>query len=117
MAEHDEPRPHTPTPPPPPPPNPEPAAQAVSPRPPPVRGGSTISQQTAKNVCLWPDRSYLRKAVEAGFTVLIETLWGKRRIMEVYLNVVEMGPGIYGADAAAHAYFGVDAAHLSNLQA
>ena len=82
-----------------------------------VRGGSTISQQTAKNVFLWPDRSYVRKAVEAYFTVLIEALWGKRRIMEVYLNVVEMGPGIYGANAAAHRYFGVDAAHLSNLQA
>jgi monofunctional biosynthetic peptidoglycan transglycosylase len=82
-----------------------------------VRGGSTISQQTAKNVFLWPDRSYLRKAVESWFTVLIETLWGKRRIMETYLNVVEMGPGIYGAEAAARRYFGVDAAHLTNLEA
>jgi monofunctional biosynthetic peptidoglycan transglycosylase len=82
-----------------------------------VRGGSTISQQTAKNVFLWPARSYVRKAVESYFTVLIEALWGKRRIMETYLNVVEMGPGVYGADAAARHYFGTDAAHLSNLEA
>ena len=82
-----------------------------------VRGGSTISQQTAKNVFLWPDRSFVRKGVEAYFTVLIEVIWGKRRIMEDYLNVVEMGPGIYGAEAAAQRYFGTDAAHLSNLQA
>ena len=82
-----------------------------------VRGGSTISQQTAKNVFLWPDRSYVRKGLEAYFTVLIETIWGKRRIMETYLNVVEMGPGIYGAEAAAQRYFHTDAAHLTNLQA
>jgi monofunctional biosynthetic peptidoglycan transglycosylase len=82
-----------------------------------VRGGSTISQQTAKNVFLWPDRTWVRKAVESYFTVLIEAIWGKRRIMETYLNVVEMGPGIYGADAAARRYFGTDAAHLSNLEA
>ena len=82
-----------------------------------VRGGSTISQQTAKNVFLWPDRSYVRKAIEAYFTVLIETLWGKRRIMEVYLNVVEMGPGTYGAEAAARRYFSTSAANLSGLQA
>jgi len=69
-------------------------------RPDKLRGGSTISQQTAKNVFLWPDRTYVRKALEAYFTVLIETIWGKRRIMEVYLNVAEMGPGIYGAQAA-----------------
>ncbi len=82
-----------------------------------IRGGSTISQQTAKNAFLWPARSFVRKGVEAYFTVLIEGLWGKRRIMETYLNIVEMGPGIYGAEAAAHRYFGTDAAHLSNLQA
>jgi monofunctional biosynthetic peptidoglycan transglycosylase len=82
-----------------------------------IRGGSTISQQTAKNVFLWPGRSYVRKGLEAYFTVLIEALWGKRRIMEVYLNVVELGPGIYGAEAAAERYFGVDAAHLSAGQA
>jgi monofunctional biosynthetic peptidoglycan transglycosylase len=82
-----------------------------------IRGGSTISQQTAKNAFLWPGRTFVRKGVEAYFTVLIEGLWGKRRIMETYLNIVEMGPGIYGADAAAHRYFGTDAAHLSNLQA
>ena len=82
-----------------------------------IRGGSTVSQQTAKNAFLWPARSYVRKGLEAYFTVLIEALWGKRRIMEVYLNVVEWGPGIYGAEAAAQRYFGVDAAHLSSAQA
>ncbi len=82
-----------------------------------IRGGSTISQQTAKNVFLWQGRSYLRKGMEAYFTVLTEGLWGKRRIMETYLNVVEWGPGIYGAEAAAQRYFGTDAAHLSNVQA
>jgi len=78
-----------------------------------IRGGSTISQQTAKNVFLWPGRSYVRKAAEAYFTVLIETFWGKRRILETYLNVVEWGPGIYGAEAAARAYFGHDADQLT----
>ena len=73
-----------------------------------IRGGSTISQQTAKNVFLWPDRSWVRKGFEAYFTVLIETIWGKRRIMEVYLNTVEMGPGIYGVEAASQHYFGVE---------
>jgi len=82
-----------------------------------VRGGSTISQQTAKNVFLWPDRSYVRKGLEAYFTVLIETLWGKRRIMEVYLNSVEWGPGVYGAEAAARKNFGVGADRLSPPQA
>ena len=82
-----------------------------------IRGGSTISQQTAKNVFLWQGRSYLRKGLEAYFTVLTEGLWGKRRIMETYLNVVEWGPGIYGAEAAAQRYFGTDAAHLTNVQA
>jgi monofunctional biosynthetic peptidoglycan transglycosylase len=82
-----------------------------------IRGGSTISQQTAKNVFLWPDRSYLRKGLEAYFTVLIEGLWGKRRIMEVYLNSVEWGPGVYGADAAAMKNFGVGADRLTPAQA
>ena len=82
-----------------------------------VRGGSTISQQTAKNVFLWPDRSWARKGLEAYFTVLIETLWGKRRIMEVYLNTVEMGPGVYGVEAAAQRYFGVSARKVSPVQA
>jgi monofunctional biosynthetic peptidoglycan transglycosylase len=82
-----------------------------------VRGGSTISQQTAKNALLWPDRSYVRKGLEAWGTVLIETIWGKRRIMEVYLNLAEMGPGIYGAQAAAERYFDEDASDLTPAQA
>jgi monofunctional glycosyltransferase len=68
-------------------------------------GASTISQQTAKNVFLYPSRTFLRKGLEAYFTVLIEAFWNKRRILEVYLNVVELGPGIYGAEAASHYYF------------
>jgi monofunctional biosynthetic peptidoglycan transglycosylase len=82
-----------------------------------IRGGSTISQQTAKNVFLWPDRSFIRKGAEAYVTVLIEGLWGKRRIMEAYLNVVELGPGIYGVQAAAQRYFHEDASQLSPSQA
>jgi monofunctional biosynthetic peptidoglycan transglycosylase len=82
-----------------------------------LRGGSTISQQTAKNVFLWPHRDYVRKGLEAWFTVLIETIWGKPRIMEVYLNSIEWGPGIYGAEAAAQANFHVSAAKLSGPQA
>ena len=82
-----------------------------------IRGGSTISQQTAKNVFLWPGRSYVRKGLEAYFTVLIETLWGKKRIMEVYLNSIEYGPGLYGAEAASQAYFKVGADKLTPLQA
>lgn len=70
------------------------------------RGGSTISQQTAKNVFLWPGTSWIRKGLEAYFTVLIELIWGKERIMEVYLNSIEMGNGIYGAEAVAHQHFG-----------
>ncbi len=70
-----------------------------------IRGASTISQQTAKNVFLWPGRSWLRKGFEVYFTVLIELFWSKERIMEVYLNVIEMGDGIYGAEAAAEAFF------------
>ena len=77
------------------------------------RGGSTISQQTAKNVFLWQGRSWLRKGLEAYFTVLIEMMWSKQRIMEVYLNSIEMGDGIYGVDAVAHLHFGTDAAGLS----
>jgi monofunctional glycosyltransferase len=82
-----------------------------------VRGGSTISQQTAKNVFLWPDRSWVRKGLEAWFTVLIEALWGKRRIMEVYLNTVEMGPGLYGVEAASRRYFHASARGLTPAQA
>ena len=82
-----------------------------------VRGGSTISQQTAKNVFLWPDRSYVRKGLEAYFTVLVENLWGKRRIMEVYLNVAEWGPGVYGAEAASHRWFGKSADRLTRPEA
>ncbi|MES2378926.1 MAG: monofunctional biosynthetic peptidoglycan transglycosylase [Bacteroidota bacterium] len=80
-------------------------------------GGSTISQQTAKNVFLWPGRSWVRKGFEAYFTLLIEIFWSKRRIMEVYLNVIEMGDGIYGVNAAAQAYFHKDAANLTRAQA
>lgn len=82
-----------------------------------LRGGSTISQQTAKNVFLWPHRDWARKGLETWFTVLIETLWGKQRIMEVYLNSIEWGPGVYGAEAAAQHAFGVSAARLSPPQA
>lgn len=82
-----------------------------------IRGGSTISQQTAKNVFLFPQRSYIRKGLEAYFTVLIELIWSKERIMEVYLNVIEMGDGIYGVEAAAQEYFGVSASNLSRSQA
>lgn len=69
------------------------------------RGGSTITQQTAKNVFLWPGRSYVRKGFEAYFTILMELLWSKQRILEVYLNVIEMGDGIYGAEAATQFYY------------
>lgn len=81
------------------------------------RGASTISQQTAKNVFCWPSRSWVRKGVEAWFTILIEKIWGKERILEVYLNVAEMGTGIYGAEAAAQAHFGHAAARLSRREA
>lgn len=77
-----------------------------------LRGGSTISQQVAKNVFLWPGRTWLRKGLEAGFTVLIEALWSKRRIMEVYLNVAEMGEGVFGVEAAAQHYWKTSAAKL-----
>lgn len=81
------------------------------------RGASTISQQVAKNLFLWSQRSWLRKGLEAGFTLCIETLWPKRRILEVYLNVAEFGPGIYGAEAAARHHFGIPASALSLDQA
>lgn len=82
-----------------------------------IKGGSTISQQTAKNVFLWQGRSYLRKGLEAYFTVLIELIWGKERIMEVYLNSIEMGNGVYGAQAATQHWYRKDAASLTKMQA
>jgi monofunctional biosynthetic peptidoglycan transglycosylase len=82
-----------------------------------IKGGSTISQQTAKNVFLWQGRSYLRKGLEAYFTVLIELIWGKERIMEVYLNSIEMGDGIYGAQAATQHWYRKDASSLTKIQA
>lgn len=81
-----------------------------------LRGASTISQQTAKNLFLWPGRSWFRKGLEVWFTALIELTWSKERILTVYLNSIEMGDGIYGAEAAAKAHFGTDAAHLSARQ-
>ena len=81
------------------------------------RGASTISQQTAKNVFLWSGKSGIRKGFEAYFTFLIEHLWGKERIMEVYLNVIEMGDGVYGAEATAQHYFGRSATKLTQRQA
>lgn len=81
-----------------------------------IRGGSTISQQTAKNVFLWPTSSWVRKGFEVYFTFLIETLWSKQRIMEVYLNSIEMGDGIYGAEAVAQQHFGCSAAELSRSE-
>ncbi|MBR4409564.1 MAG: monofunctional biosynthetic peptidoglycan transglycosylase [Bacteroidales bacterium] len=81
-----------------------------------LRGASTISQQTAKNVFCYPSRSMVRKGFEAYFTFLIEKIWGKRRIMEVYLNVAEMGKGIYGAEAAARTHFRHDAASLTRRE-
>ncbi len=81
-----------------------------------IRGASTISQQTAKNVFLWPESSWLRKCLEAYFTVLIETFWDKHRIMEVYLNSIEMGNGIYGAEAVAREHFGCSAKDLTRQQ-
>jgi monofunctional glycosyltransferase len=82
-----------------------------------VAGGSTITQQLAKNLFLSPSRSYLRKLEEAVITVMIETLWDKRRILEVYLNVVEWGGGVFGAEAGARRHFGQSAAYLSESQA
>lgn len=81
-----------------------------------IKGASTITQQTVKNVFLWPARSYVRKVLEAYFTVLVELIWPKERIMEVYLNVIEMGEGIYGIEAAAQAYYNKPAAKLNRSQ-
>lgn len=82
-----------------------------------LKGGSTISQQTAKNIFLWQGRSYVRKGLEAYFTVLIELIWGKERIMEVYLNSIEMGNGIYGAEAAAQHWFQKSSSNLTPKEA
>jgi monofunctional biosynthetic peptidoglycan transglycosylase len=81
-----------------------------------LRGASTISQQVAKNVFLWQQRSYIRKALEVYFTFMIEWVWGKRRILEVYLNVIEMGEGIYGVEAASRVYFKKPAARLTRSE-
>ena len=82
-----------------------------------IRGGSTISQQTAKNAFLWQGGGYIRKGLEAWFTLLIENIWGKRRIMEVYLNIAETGIGTYGANAGAQRYFNHDASTLTPVEA
>ena len=82
-----------------------------------MRGGSTITQQTAKNVFLWPSRDWIRKGLEAGYTVLIEAVWSKRRIMEVYLNVAEWAPGVYGAEAASQHWFHKSARDLTRREA
>jgi monofunctional biosynthetic peptidoglycan transglycosylase len=82
-----------------------------------LRGASTISMQTAKNVFLWPGRTFLRKGLEVPLTVLIEYLWDKQRILEVYLNVAEWGPGVYGIEAAAQTHFGKPAARLTRREA
>lgn len=81
------------------------------------RGASTISQQVAKNLFLWPGRSYIRKGVEAYFTVIIELMWPKRRILEVYLNIAQFGPGIFGVEAASRAYFAKPARRLRESEA
>lgn len=82
-----------------------------------LRGASTISQQTAKNVFLWPGRSWMRKGAEAYFTFLIEAIWGKKRILEVYLNVIETGEGIYGVEEASQVYFGKTSNELTAEEA
>jgi monofunctional biosynthetic peptidoglycan transglycosylase len=82
-----------------------------------LRGGSTITMQCARSVLLWPSRTYVRKALEVYLTMLLEHLWGKRRILEVYVNVVEWGSGIYGVEAAAQHYFGMSAAALDGERA
>lgn len=82
-----------------------------------VKGASTISQQTAKNVFLWPGRSWIRKGLEVYFTFVIEICWSKERIIEVYLNVIEMGPGVYGAEAASKYYFNKSASKLTKKEA
>lgn len=82
-----------------------------------IKGASTITQQTVKNVFLWPSRSYIRKGLEAYFTLLVELIWSKERIMEVYLNVIEMGDGIYGIEAASQTFFNKPASKLTRGQA
>ncbi|MBB6326594.1 monofunctional biosynthetic peptidoglycan transglycosylase [Algoriphagus iocasae] len=82
-----------------------------------IKGASTITQQTVKNVFLWPSRSYVRKGLEAYFTVLVELIWSKERIIEVYLNVIEMGDGIYGIEAAAQNYYNKPAIKLNRNEA
>jgi monofunctional biosynthetic peptidoglycan transglycosylase len=82
-----------------------------------IRGASTISQQVAKNVFLWQGRSWLRKGLEVYFTFMIELVWGKKRILQMYLNVAEMGEGIFGIEAAARAYFNKPASALTRLEA
>ena len=82
-----------------------------------IKGASTITQQTVKNVFLWPSRSYVHKGLEAYFTVLVELMWPKERIMEVYLNVIEMGDGVYGIEAASQTFYNKKAADLSKGQA
>ena len=82
-----------------------------------LRGASTISQQVARNMYLWTGRSWLRKGIEAWFTILIEFIWGKQRILEIYLNIAEWGPGIFGLQAASEYHFGKTAGQLSPLQA
>ena len=82
-----------------------------------IRGGSTISQQVAKNVFLWQGRTKFRKGLEAYFTFIIELIWGKKRILEVYLNVIEMGKGIYGIEAASQSYFNKPATSLTRAEA
>jgi len=82
-----------------------------------IRGGSTISQQVAKNVFLWQGKSFIRKGLEAYFTFMIEKIWGKKRILEVYMNVVEMGKGVFGIEKAAQVYFNKPAAKLSGSEA
>lgn len=82
-----------------------------------MRGASTISQQTAKNLFLWSGRSYIRKGLEVGYTLLIETFWPKRRVLEMYLNIAQFGPGVYGVEAAAQLYFHKPAARLTRSEA
>lgn len=82
-----------------------------------IRGGSTISQQTAKNLYLWHGQSWLRKAIEMPTTLVLETLWSKKRILEVYLNIAEFGPNIFGVEAASQHYFHKPAKQLSNAEA
>jgi monofunctional biosynthetic peptidoglycan transglycosylase len=81
------------------------------------KGGSTITQQTAKNIFLWPGGSYLRKGIEAYFTLLLELFWNKERIIEVYLNIAELGPGVYGVESAARIYYHTSARRLTARQA